>query len=156
IPVSQEVSGLTGSQLYHVRLVQNRPTAGGSATSGEVTFTTAAAAPAIRGAVASLVSSGSATLNASLNPQNQDTSYRFEYGTSPCAGGGCASLPAASAGGGGFRQVAQSVTGLQPATVYRFRLVAENGSGTTPGPEGTFTTLAIGASLPDGRGYELV
>jgi len=156
IPVSQGVSGLTGSQLYHVRLVQNRPSAGGTASSGETTFTTAAAAPAIRGTVASLVSSASATLNARLDPQNQSTTYHFEYGLSDCSTGTCTSLPSAQASGGGLRQVSQSLDGLQPQTVYHFRLVASNGTGTTPGPDRTFVTFAAGANLPDDRGYELV
>jgi NHL repeat len=156
IAVEQEVSGLTGLQFYRVRLVQNRPLGGGTAVSTESTFTTEAAAPAIAGAVASNVTDSTATLNADLDPQNEATTYHFEYGTADCAANPCASSPSIEAVGGGFRPVAQSVTGLQPSTVYHFRLVATNATGTTTGPDRTFVTFAPGAKLPDSRAYELV
>ena len=157
IAVAQSVQGLTGSQLYRVRLVQNRPFAGGVAISPEVTFTTAAAAPAISVTAASVITDSSAVLSAKRNPQNQPTTYHFEYGTADCSLNPCASLPdqQLSAGNTGV-SISQGLSGLQPATVYHFRLVASNGSGSVTGPDTTFETLEQGASLPDNRGYELV
>src|SRR5262249_43843749 len=66
--------------------------------------------------------------------------------------------------------VSRFVSGLAPSTLYHFRVVAGNGTGTTNGPERTFTTLdagpgacpndafrlGLGAHLPDCRAYELV
>ena len=40
------------------------------------------------------------------------------------------------------------MTGLAPSTTYHFRLVAENGKGTTRGPDRSFTTLAAPAGGP--------
>jgi hypothetical protein len=165
IPVSQEVKGLTGSQLYHVRLVSNRPSGGGSATSVETTFTTEAAAPAISNTAASQVSDTTATLKAKLNPQNQATTFRFEYVDDADfqANGytNAGKTPVDELGPGpGAVAIGRDVTGLQPATTYHFRVVATNSTGTTVDEEGedrTFTTYPLTMmGLPDSRAYELV
>ena len=156
IPVSGSASGLTGSQVYFVRLAATRPSGGGTQFSNEVSFTTAAAAPVISGGAASSIQSGSAVLNASLNPQNQTTEYFFEYGPTNCALGACAKLPAQTTSGAGARQVSSNLTGLSPESVYHFRLVARNGSGTAVGQDRSLETRASGRTLPDNRGYELV
>jgi len=156
IPVSTGVTGLTGSQQYYARLVANRPTGGGLQYSNVVTFTTEPAAPAIVGRDASSISGSSAVLNALLNPQNETTTYHFEYGQQNCALSVCTSTPNQVATGGGARLVSSGITGLEPNTVYHFRLVATNGTGTTVGPDRAFETRAPGTTLPDGRRYELV
>jgi hypothetical protein len=157
IPVEQQVQGLTGSQPYRVRLVQNRPSAGGVAISSEVTFTTDPAAPAIGATAASSITDVSAVLSANLNPQNEVTTYHFEYGLSDCSLNPCSSLPSKELEAGAVGvSVSQSVGGLQPGTVYHFRLVASNASGEAKGPNRTFETLPAGATLPENRAYELV
>jgi len=154
--VEQEAVDLTGSQEYFVRLVQNRPLGGGKATSTETTFTTKAEKPAIQGSVASPVKDTSATFNAYLDPQNQTTTYRFEYGLADCSLNPCIALSLAEASGGGPRLVTQTATDLEPATLYHFRLIATNPSGETKGPDRSFETFASDAQLPDDRAYELV
>jgi len=156
IPVQAKAEGLTGSQFYRVRLVQNRPSGGGVATSVETTFTTLPEKPAILGTLASPIKDTSATFNAYLDPQNEATTYRFEYGLADCSANPCVALPLAEASGGGLRLVTQTATGLKPATLYHFRLVATNATGTTEGPDRTFETFVSDAQLPDGRAYELV
>jgi hypothetical protein len=156
IPVSAEASRLTGSQLYTVRLVSNRPSGGGLQYSLPVTFTTDPAAPAIKGGGASNIADRSATLNARLDAQNDGTSYHFEYGLVDCSSGPCTALPTQERSEGGLTPVFANVTGLQPETVYHFRLVATNSNGTTTGPDGVFETRALGSVLPAGRAYELV
>jgi DNA-binding beta-propeller fold protein YncE len=113
------------------------------------------------------ISSAAATLESEINPRSEtgDTSYRFQYG--PCAGAlpTCAtsafpfeSPSAAIAPDFAIHQVGALVTGLQPGTLYHFRLFAENGQGETTGPEKSFTTQTVGGPLilPDGRQWELV
>ena len=91
-----------------------------------------------------------ASFSGSVNPQGQATTVFFEYGidgryrpdgatgiiydqsTSPQA------LPADSTP----HAVAAAVTGLVPNAVYHSRLVATNATGTTFGPDQTFTTPA--------------
>lgn len=156
IDVEQEATNLTGSQSYSVRLVQNRVSGGGVAISNAVTFETLAAQPAILGTLVSPIKDTAATLNAYLDPQNEATTYRFEYGLADCSLNPCASAPVLEAKGGGSRLVAQSVVGLQPATLYHYRLVAINPTGMTKSPDRAFETFAPGRELPDDRAYELV
>jgi hypothetical protein len=165
VPVSQSVSSLVGSTLYHVRLVATKRylfggTVAAIATSPETTFTTLPSAPRIQGEAATQITDTSATLIASINPANEPTSYHFEYGTADCSLNPCASVPIpdASIGAGGEDvPVARELTGLQPGTEYHFRVVAANPIGTSEGPDGTFTTYpAVVKGLPDGRVYELV
>jgi hypothetical protein len=177
IPVSQAVAGLTGSQLYEVRLVQNRAQSG-KAPSSTVTFETDPAAPAISDTHASQVTDTGATLNATLDSQNEETSYHFEVvSEAEFAATGFANaidVPASSATtpAGGARTIGKDIGGLQPETAYRFRLVAVNPTGSAVGEEATFTTypsqeveqscpnsqfrVGPSASLPDCRAYELV
>jgi hypothetical protein len=164
IPVSQEAKGLTGSQPYRVRLVANRPSGGGRAVSAEAGFSTGAAAPAISATHASNVTDITATLNAVLNAQNQATTYHFEYvddagfQASGYSGANSIPVPEAQLGTGtGAVAIGTDVAGLQASTVYHFRLVATNASGTAKGEDAVFTTYPLGSSgLPDNRAYELV
>ena len=80
-----------------------------------------------------------ATLDATLNPEGDETSYRFEYGTSVAYGASTAltALPASFED----QPVSMGLSGLQPRTTYHFRLRASNSAGTTFGPDETFTTL---------------
>jgi hypothetical protein len=185
IPVSQAASGLTGSQLYHVRLVASKQTPGGALTSTEVTFTTDPAAPAISGEEVGDRGETSVELKANINPQNQATTYRFEYLTEAAylANGESfsgpnvpaeAPVPAASAGAGGSPvAISQTLAGLTPDTAYRARLLATNATGTGEGVVLRFGTIpnqdiaqdcpneAIRQAqhttyLPDCRAFELV
>ena len=115
-----------------------------------------AAPPAIEGESFSNVDSSSATLSATVNAGGSLSSYRFEYGTSVpySAVTPTVSLGSASTG----VSVLAQLGGLQPETVYHFRVVVTNAkSETAPGADATFTTLPIGIfGLPDNRGYEMV
>jgi hypothetical protein len=149
IPVSQNIEGLSGSQLYHVRLRATRQTPAGIYTSSEVTFTTDAAAPAITGEAITERLDTSITLQGAVNPENQQTTYHFEYvdeegfEESGYAGATEAPTPEADAGSGNAPvAVSEAISGLQPGTEYHFRLVATNPSGTTDGADRTFQTFA--------------
>jgi hypothetical protein len=107
-----------------------------------VTFTTPSAKPSIDRQGVSAVTLADATLEAEVNPNNQETHYEFEYG--PTAGYGH-KLPAGSAGAG-YGDVPASADiggGLSPAETYHYRTVATNATGTTEGPDQTFTTLPL-------------
>lgn len=87
---------------------------------------------------ASTVTTESASLNATVNPNGEPVSdCHFEYGTSiPYATSvACGALP-----GSGKTAVAVSadITGLSPNTVYHFRIVATNPGGTSTGEDQTF------------------
>jgi len=107
------------------------------------------------------VTSDTATLAASINPNTEITSYQFEIGTQDCraAPEACSVVSGGSIGDGHEPvTVYRGVTGLQPNTTYHYRVIAENGLGPTPGADQTFTTRgsAIGFRLSDSRVWEMV
>ena len=113
------------------------------------TATASASSPACTSGVtapASGVGSTSATLNGVVTPEGQDTTYSFEYGTSPSLG---TSTPTQDAGAGTQPQLVQTpLTGLMPSTQYFFRLDTTSGmAGTTHGQQQSFTTPASGAPV---------
>lgn len=121
-------------------------------------FTSAAAAesPKVSEQVPVWVDKQDVTLRASVDPSGLPTVYRFDLGTDtnygikvpagdePSIGAGTDPVP-----------VTAVANGLQQETVYHFRVVATNSSGTTVGPDQEFTTLNE-AGLPSGRAFELV
>jgi hypothetical protein len=130
--VEAEVTGLEPSAHYTFCLLA-RNEAGETTLGPPETLTTSAAPPGVEGETASSVKASEATLEAQVNPNNQPTTYTFEYATSEAevlAGHG-APLPGGAGGGpiSGFgNQTASAATGgvLSPGTVYYFRASAEN------------------------------
>ena len=92
------------------------------------------------------MASTTATLNGVVNPNKEDTTYVFQYGPTTAYGSTTAVQPAVSGNAG--KDVSVDITGLAPSTVYHFRLVATNPSGTDTGADATFTTLASPYTLP--------
>jgi hypothetical protein len=80
----------------------------------------------------------SAGLRGSVRPNGRPTSYRFQFGQTTGYGKQTPSRPA----GVGFGPilVAQKATGLKPAALYHYRLVATSSFGTTRGADRTFIT----------------
>jgi streptogramin lyase len=97
-------------------------------------------APKVSATTAADVAEGSATLQASVDPNSQASTYEFQYGTTSSYG--FSTSPSSVGSGAGSLAVSSSVNGLSPDTEYHFRAVATNGTGTTYGPEETFTTEA--------------
>ena len=87
---------------------------------------------------ASPVGNSQANLTGTVNPNAAATTYRFEYGTANTYG---ASTPETNAGAGNSATaVSAAIAGLVPGTIYHYRLVATNGSGTTAGEDRMFTS----------------
>jgi hypothetical protein len=125
--------------------------------------------PGIHSESASEVSSTSATLGATINPNGASTSYYFQYGrTTTYEEPPVPAVPGAPLGSGaGDVQVApKHVQSLESNTVYHYRVVAVSqleveGSPKAvsfAGPDQAFTTqgAVAGGALPDGRRWELV
>jgi hypothetical protein len=129
-------------------------------------------APVIKHESATDVRSTSAYLNASVVAAGSDTTVRFEFGTSESYG---SVLPEIELGNKSTPfSPSAPVTGLTPGTTYHYHVVATNDSGTTSGPDRTFSTYPIppggddpcpnalarkqtgSRSLLDCRAYELV
>ena len=97
--------------------------------------------PAVETGAASSAARTSATLNATVNPNGGEVSAcDFEYGTSSSYG---ASAPCSPSPGSETSPVAVSslATDLIPSTIYHFRIVATNATGTSYGADRKFTTL---------------
>lgn len=95
--------------------------------------------PSVSTGATSAITKAGATLAGAVNPNGSATTAFFQYGTSGTYGSGTAGQ---SIGGGampvGFQA---SLTGLEPNTLYHYRLVASNGIGTTFGEDATFSTM---------------
>lgn len=105
--------------------------------------------PQVTTGSASAITSSSATLGGSVNPNGSDTHVWFVYWVT-CAGI-CAtsSTPQQDVGSGtGTVPFSANVTGLLPNTPYSFQAWASNSAGTTSGSIASFTTSGGGA-FPD-------
>ena len=99
----------------------------------------AATAPAVATAPATSIGSGDATLEGTVNPNGQATTWWFEYG--PNTGYGV-KTPTRNAGSGTTpNTVSASISKLAAGTTYHYRLVAHNATGTTYGGDQSFATL---------------
>lgn len=79
-----------------------------------------------------------AELRGAVEPAGDEATYYFEYGTTNAYGSKTAE---ASAGSGvGAVPVGAAVSGLQPETLYHFRLVASSSRGTSASEDRTFWT----------------
>ena len=85
------------------------------------------------------ITSTSATLRGTVNPNNEATTWYFEYGTTKSYGSRTDSQGPSGATKGNMA-VTAPLSGLASATTYHFRLVAVNGSGTKVGGDKTFKT----------------
>lgn len=98
-------------------------------------------APSVSTGGVDSITSNSATLTGSVNPQGCYTEYAFEYGRSS---EGYPNEVIGSAGSGTSPVSVQtySALGLQPSTSYHFRLSAWSSGGEVTGGSGSFTTKA--------------
>ncbi|MGE0086681.1 MAG: hypothetical protein AB7S75_19935 [Desulfococcaceae bacterium] len=98
------------------------------------------AKPTVTTGSATAVSSSSATLNGTVNPNGAATNYYFEYDLTTAYE---TSTPIASAGSGTVSvSVNANISGLSAGMIYHFRLAATNSEGTTLGNNQTFSALS--------------
>jgi hypothetical protein len=135
--VATNVSGLAATTTYHYRLVA--VSAGGTVVGGDLTFTTSKLpVPAVGTGLATGVTTATAVLNGTVNPEGLATSYYFQYGTTSGYGHNTATHSAGS--GTGSTAASQSLSGLAARTTYHYRIVAVNAGGTVDGKDATFVT----------------
>lgn len=130
------LSALSASSLYHYRVL-SRDAAGNLTTSGDNTFTTAAAPDTTPPAISNISSGSLSTTGATITWfTNEAATTRIEYGTTT-AYGSFTSLNSSL-----VTSHNQSLTGLAPATTYHFRVLSKDASNNqaTSG-NNTFTTL---------------
>jgi len=138
VSVSAAITGLSYSTVYHYRIVAAN--SGGTSYGSDRTFYTAASVlpPTVTTDSAISVTSDSATLNGTVNPNGAITWYHFEYGTT--ASYGLVTENRFAGSGTGNMSVSVNVTGLGPNTAYHYRIVATNSAGTNYGSDRAFIT----------------
>jgi hypothetical protein len=101
--------------------------------------------PGVYTGAAHSVSYGAATVTGSISPRGSNTTYYFQYGPTRAYG---AQTPLADAGAGiRLVKVAAAIGGLQPLTVYHYRLLAVNAAGAETGADHAFKTGKVPLSL---------
>lgn len=144
ITENRTLTGLTPSTTYYYELWAKN--ANGTRTSQVASFTTSAAA-SITTEPAISVARYTATLVGTVNPNSQSTTYYFQYGTTTTYG--LQTAPVTVPAGSTPITVTAVIPGIQPGTVFHYRLVATHGSvsGTTYPVTATTTSTVVGADL---------
>ena len=102
--------------------------------------------PAVETGAATSITTTSAVLTGTVDPNASATTYRFEYGTTAAYGN---STPVTSAGAGDDPlAVSSQLQNLDPGVTYHYRLVATSPVGTSVGADRTFTTAVPPAPEP--------
>jgi plastocyanin len=143
VTASKSVTGLAPETEYHFQVVAKN--SAGEVKGTDRTFTTTGGPVASTGQATGVGETG-ATVEGVVNPQGQQTSYFFNYGTTSTYGQKTSEKAAGS--GASDINVSEQLTGLSPGTTYHFQVVAKNAGGTTPGADKTFTTSSMSSPPP--------
>lgn len=158
IAAAQEVRGLQPASTYRYRLyavnTKGQGAVGQNGQPGvpEGSFTTSPApVVSVQTDAASMITSTSALISGTVQPDGQPTVYQFEIGVYEGASTRYGVVFSGSAGISTIEEQ-QSLTGLQPGTTYAYRITAHFGDGTNPGSSAigqtlTFTTPGLPAVL---------
>jgi hypothetical protein len=104
-----------------------------------ITASAQAAVPTATTGNANSITQTTAKLNGTVKPNNEATTWHFEFGTTTAYGTATPEQGPVAAGSG-TTNVSADATSLAPGTLYHYRLVATNPSGSIPGKDKTFTT----------------
>ncbi|MGE5343161.1 MAG: choice-of-anchor Q domain-containing protein [Candidatus Omnitrophota bacterium] len=137
-PVSANISGLKANTTYYFKAKGVNAT--GNNDGSILSFTTTeVGAPIVTTDAASAITPIGATLNATINANNQSTAVTFEYGLTTGYGTTVTANPS-PVSGINDTTVSKTITGLTPHTVYHYRAKGVNATATTYGADLTFTT----------------
>jgi hypothetical protein len=144
--------GLTSEDTYHYRLVLDTGVQYVVGRGADKTITP----HDVRGLKTEAPESidrGTAILKGSFEGNGEDTRYYFEWGTTTAYGQRSATPPGPSAGSPNFpprTPLVHTASGLQPETVYHYRVVGENGVGVTEAEDVSFETPPAVRNLATG------
>lgn len=140
--VNAALTGLPPGITVYYRLTATN--AGGTVTGSGSSFTTTgtAQAPAVVTGTVTNLTDSSATLNGTVNPRGTETSWQFEYGSTP-AFGSVIPVSAGTVNGLSSQSVSANLTGLAAGSLVYFRLTAISAASpsTVLGSIGSFVTL---------------
>lgn len=124
----------------------------GSDEGAEMQLTTQKAKPAIEAGAETGVTESSAGVHADLQTENEATTYWVQYvdaadydatAADPYESGSVTTAAEVGATPYMVHNATRGISSLTPDTTYHYRFVAENATGTTYGPDQTFTTAAL-------------
>jgi hypothetical protein len=144
VKVTSAIASLKPNTTYHYRLVATNGS--GTTLGSDVSFKTPKPpAPVVVTRRATNVTQTAATLNGTVNPKGQSTSYAFQYGTTRAYG----SQTALTGAGSGTAPVSVSATigALAPNTTYHYRLAATNVNGTSYSRDFSLKTAVLPAGV---------
>jgi hypothetical protein len=138
--IAADLADLEVGTRYHFRVVAQNSS--GVSVGEDRTFVTAPPIKDINTTAATEITSNSADLHGSLDPDGYATQFYFEYGQTTSYGHTIPGPPGNPVGTvePGIATVSQVLEGLESGTTYHYRLVAENSFGSTIGPDETVTT----------------
>ncbi len=136
--VTATLSNLDPGTTYHYRLVA---TNNSGTTRGADGIVTTSPTPSVVTGDATSITTSSATLTGSVNPNGRPTTWYFEYGRNTNYGSKTATQNAGN--GTSTASISAQISGLQPGATYHFRLVATSDAGTSRGSDRSF--VAVGA-----------
>lgn len=145
VSVSQRVTGLTPGTVYHFKI--GATSSGGSAAGADRSFKTAGHPPAsvITGAPSS-VGQTTATPTGTVNPEGATTSWYVQYGLTAAYGEQTSAQTLAPATTP--LPVAATLSGLSPATLFHYRIVAVHSNVVSAGADQTFFTEPARRPVP--------
>ncbi|HVA52474.1 MAG TPA: biotin/lipoyl-binding protein [Acidimicrobiales bacterium] len=147
--VTDQTNLATAQSTYSTDAALGCPAApssqGSSGSSSGPVTASAGSVPSVSTGSATSISTTTAVLNATINPNGADTTYYFNYGTTTSLGlaTGTFSIPSSA----NATQVSAEITGLSPSTTYLFEVVAFNTVGSAAGSGVTLTTAVTSCSV---------
>jgi hypothetical protein len=138
VSVTANLPNLTPSQLYYFRVVGQN--SAGIQRGSILNFITSAIKPTVTTSAASPVTSNTATLNGSVNPNNAPTTAWFEWGTSSTLATPTLTTAQSIGSGTSAVSVTANLPNLTPSQLYYFRVVGQNSAGTQKGALQSFKT----------------
>jgi streptogramin lyase len=135
--VSAAITGLSSGATYHYRVVASN---GAGTTNGLDQTFSALAFPIVSTEPATSLGQLSVTINGTVDPNANATSYRFEWGETTSYGSFAPLAYTLVDSDSSDHPVSQTLAGLRAGTTYHYRVVATSSIGTTMGDDLTFTT----------------
>ena len=144
----QSLTGLSAGRTYYFRLEATNMF--GVSYGSELSVTTMPPQPPGLVLGQPTIGATRTSVGGTVNPHESPTTYYVKWGKTPSYELG-QTTPVALGSGVQPVAFAQTLTGLAPSTVYRYRVVAQSSDGTTDSGERTFTTaIAVGPSATTG------
>lgn len=135
---SSKLLSLIPGTTYHVRAYATNSV--GTTYGADSSFATLGKSPSCITLAASDITSSTATLNGTVNPNDLSAIVTFEYGTTTSYES-TVTATQSPVKGNTIVNVSAALTGMNPATTYHYRIKSVNSLGTTLGDDKTFTIL---------------